>query len=206
MGHDGFAASGTVRQCVRHLRRQIGDGSDARSPHPIVVARCGGYALDETAVAIDADAFEAHVRRGACALEDGRPALATAHLQLATRCYGGDFLADEPHASWAGAERERLRTLMEHALSVLAAGYEDDGDGVAAAACLARLAGLQPLDGDVHRRLIGVLVAQGRRSAALRCYEAFSHRLQSCLRLRPDFAFADVRDPRPGPDRTGQGA
>lgn len=188
-GHGGFVSSGTVRQCVHDLREKL----DARRPGSaqLVITRQSGYALSHAA-AVDADDFAVHVRRGIAAVEQGRREIATVHLRRAVAMYRGDFLSDEPHADWARAERELLREHMEDALAALAELYLAAGDARAGTSCLRRLAELRPLDADVHRRLLTVLLAQGRHSHAARCYAAFCARLLRDFGRPPGFTLSEL--------------
>jgi DNA-binding SARP family transcriptional activator len=188
-GHGGFVSSGTVRQCVHDLREKL----DARRPGSaqLVITRQSGYALSDAA-AVDADDFAVHVRRGIAAIDQGRQEIATVHLRRAVAMYRGDFLSDEPHADWARAERELLREHMEDALAALGELYLAAGDPAAGTACLRRLAEMRPLDADVHRRLLTVLVAQGRHSHAARCYDAFRARLLRDFGRPPSFALTEL--------------
>lgn len=184
-GHGGFVSSGAVRQCVHDLREKLGDAAG------LVLTRQCGYALNHDAI-VDADDFAVHVRRGIAAADRGQAQIATVHLRRAVAMYRGDFLSDEPQAAWAQPERERLREHMEDALGTLAELSLATADEIAATACLRRLAEMRPLDADVHRRLLTVLLAQGRRSHAARCYEGFRARLARDFGVPPEFALADV--------------
>jgi DNA-binding SARP family transcriptional activator len=189
-GHRGFVSSGTVRQCVHDLREKL-DAGRLGVCEQIVITRQSGYALSPIA-AVDADDFAVHVRRGIAALEQGRQQIATVHLRRAVAMYRGDFLADEPHSDWAHAERELLREHMEDALAALAELYLATGDLEAATSCRQRLAGMRPLDADVHRGLLIVLLAQGRHSHAARCYDAFCARLLRDFGRPPGFTLAEL--------------
>ncbi|MDQ3849989.1 MAG: winged helix-turn-helix domain-containing protein [Actinomycetota bacterium] len=196
-GHAGFVSSGTVRQCVHELREKVQAGrGDAASQ--LVVTRQSGYALS-AGVAVDADDFAVHVRRGIGALSRDQREVASVHLRRAVSMYRGDFLSDEPQAEWAHPERERLREHMEDALDGLARLHLVGGDAPAATLCLRRLAEMRPLDEDVHRRLLTVLLFQGRHSHAWRCYQAFCARLSRELSRTPDFALADLKPQRGDP-------
>jgi DNA-binding SARP family transcriptional activator len=189
-GHGGFVSSGTVRQCVHDLREKL-DARRLGASGQLVITRQCGYALSPTA-AVDADDFAVHVRRGIAALEQGRRHIATVHLRRAVSMYRGDFLSDEPHTDWAHAERELLREHMEDALAALAEIYIATGDPEAATSCRHRLAEMRPLDVEVHRRLLTVLLAQGRLSHAARCYEAFCARLLRDFGRPPGFTLAEL--------------
>lgn len=189
-GHGGFVSSGAVRQCIHDLREKLeaGRGVDAAQ---LIVTRQSGYALSHAAV-IDADDFAVHVRRGLVALDAGRQQIATVHLRRAVAMYRGDFLSDEPRAEWARSERERLREHMEDALSALAELYVEAANAGAATSCLRRLADMRPFDTDVHRRMLAVLLSQGRRSHAARCYRALSDRLAREFGSTPGFTLAEL--------------
>jgi len=190
-GHVGFVSSGTVRQCVHDLREKVEAGRRDASAR-LVVTRQSGYALNRTVVVVDADDFAVHVRRGIGAMGRDQHEIATVHLRRAVSMYRGDFLSDEPQADWAHPERERLREHMEDALSALAQLYEAAGDAWTATSCLRRLAEMRPLDVDAHRRLIAMLLSDGRHSHAWRCYQAFYARLWRELSRTPDFTLADL--------------
>lgn len=189
-GHAGFVSSGTVRQCVHDLRERLETGR-SEACDQVVVTRQSGYALGR-GVVIDADDFAVHVRRGVAALDHDQREIAMVHLRHAVSMYRGDFLCDEPQADWARAEREHLREHMEDALGGLAELYLAAGDASTATLCLRRLAEMRPFDADTHRRLLVVLLAQGRRSHARRCYQAFCERLERDFATSPGYALADL--------------
>jgi DNA-binding SARP family transcriptional activator len=189
-GHGGFVSSGAVRQCIHDLREKL-DAVRGPDAAQLVVTRQSGYALSRAAV-VDADDFAVHVRRGLVALDTGRRQIATVHLRRAVAMYRGDFLSDAPHAEWARSERERLREHMEDALAALAELYAHIGDLKEATACLRRLADMRPFDIDVHRRMLAVLLAQGRHSHAARCYTALTDRLAREFGANPGFTLAEL--------------
>ena len=110
----------------------------------------------------------------------------------AARLYGGDFLADEPYAEWAIAERDRLRAVAANGLRALAELRlaRDDVDG--AVIDLERLAELEPYDVDVHRRLIGLALRRGRRTEAVRRYNALRRRMLTTFGEELEFSLSDV--------------
>ncbi len=185
----------SVRYFVHVLRDQLEPGRARRTPSSFVASTRGGYQLDLMHVSVDADDFERHVGLGLAAHRADRLADAAAELTAAMALYGGDFLADEPYAEWAIAERDRLRELAADALRTLADIRLAQDDLAACAASLERLTELEPYDVDVHRRLIDVCLRRGRRSEAMRRYAVLRQRMLSTFGEDLDFALADLRSP-----------
>jgi DNA-binding SARP family transcriptional activator len=157
-----------------------------------VIARTGGYELTPGRVWIDADDFEAHARAGLEALHRGASERADASLTAAAAVYGGDFLADEPYAEWALAERERLRDLAAQVLRGLAGLKLEAGDQESAGEHLQRLAELEPLDLEAQRDLIALMLSRGRHSEALRRYELVRRRYKRTFGTEPGFTLSEL--------------
>jgi DNA-binding SARP family transcriptional activator len=104
--------------------------------------------------------------------------------------YRGDYLADDRYSEWAFLERERLRDLVTIPLRALAELRSDDPD--AAIGYLNRLAEMEPFDNEIQRQLLVQLVKQGRRSRAVRQYNAFQMRLLRAFNDKPTFDLAEI--------------
>ena len=150
-----------MRQAIHTLRDRLEPDRPRGRASGYVVARGGGYELAPGRVAIDADDFEARARTGLEALQRGDSDRADAELAAAARAYGGNFLADEPYAEWALAERERLRDLAAQVLRGLAGLKRTEGDDDAAAEHLQQLVELEPLDIQAQRDLLALCCAVG---------------------------------------------
>jgi DNA-binding SARP family transcriptional activator len=185
----GPAAANSVRHFVHVLRERLEPQRPKGKQSSYVVCVRGGYALASNRVWIDADEFEAEARRAMAALAAGDTRAAELALVRATQLYKGDFLSEEPYAEWALAERERLRATECNVLRALA---EIRGEGPQAAACLERLADMEPFDTDVQRKLIASWLRDGRRSRAARHYETFRWRLMREFGERPGFELAEL--------------
>jgi DNA-binding SARP family transcriptional activator len=185
----GPAAANSVRHFVHVLRERLEPQRPKGKQSSYVVCARGGYALASTRVWIDADEFESEARRGMAALAAGDTRTAELRLVRATQLYKGDFLAEDPYAEWALGERERLRATECNVLRALA---EIRGEGPQAAACLERLADMEPFDTDVQRKLIASWLRDGRRSRAARHYETFRWRLMREFGERPGFELAEL--------------
>ena len=188
----GRAALSSVRHFIHALRDKLEPGRLPRAPSPFVVTVRGGYAINRRSVRIDADTFTEAARGGLDAAERGEDGVAAELLELAMSLYRGDLLEDEPYAEWAMAERDRLRELATNSVRTLARLALARSDRDAAVKQLGRLAEFEPFDSDVHRELLRVLLAAGRRSEARRRYSTFRARLAKEFETEPGFTLADL--------------
>ncbi len=186
-----FTAVGTVRHLVHVLRGRLDpDRRRERAPSCIVSSR-GGYTLDPGRVAIDADEFADEATRALTAFSAGDDAAEQA-LESALARYHGEFLGDELYADWAYAERERLREQAERLLWALSDLALARGDIALATTRGERLAVLEPFDSDIQRQVIALLLRAGRRSRALRQYQAFALRLPRAFGELPEFTLEEL--------------
>jgi DNA-binding SARP family transcriptional activator len=156
-----------------------------------VIGTSGGYLLDASRVDVDADRFEQAATAG-LSLAGSDEATAASHLERALDLYRGEFLADEPYAEWAFAERDRLRELATRSLSVLSGLRLAAGDAESATSLLRRLAEIEPFDMRAQRRLLALMLDQDRYSEAQRLYTALRARMRDVFGEAPDFDLASL--------------
>jgi DNA-binding SARP family transcriptional activator len=186
-----YAVGGSVRYYIHALRRKIEPQRGSRAPSAFIASRAGSYRLNLDQVQVDADDFEERVSAGLAAI-DSDPATAAAEIERGLVMYRGDFLAELPYAEWAMLERHRLHDLACVALRALADLHLQRHSIDEAVRCLERLAKLQPYDEDVHRRLMELDLAQGRRSDAIRRYGVLRSRIRRTFGHDLDFTPADI--------------
>jgi len=171
---DGQARQ-AFRQALSRLRRAIGNGDGV-----LVEDRQDVLALQPDAVWIDTVEFEARAAAGT-----------PPDLERAAELYVGEFLdgfaVDEaPFEEWLTVERERLRELALETLAKILA-QQMRGEAVEPAIRTAlRILAIDPLQEAVHRALMRLHLRQGRRSAALRQYQACVASLQHELGAEPE--------------------
>jgi DNA-binding SARP family transcriptional activator len=171
-------ARGRLRQALFALRRALASASPS-----CLVIDGDTLAVDAAAVEVDALVFEELVREGA-----------PAALERAASLYRGDLLqglpAQGPRESafeeWLGAERERLRELALEALARLVTVLREAGAPERALATALRLLALDPLQEAVHRTVMRLQVQLGRRTGALRQYQACVNLLRRELGVEPE--------------------
>jgi DNA-binding SARP family transcriptional activator len=182
-----YAVGTSVRYYVHALRRKLEPQRGSREPSSFIAGCSGTYRLRLDHVEVDADEFEACVSAGLAAAGSD----AAAEIERGLAIYRGDFLADLPYAEWAMPERDRLHDLACVGLRRLTDIRLQLGLLDGAGASLERLAALQPFDEDVHRRLMELDIAQGRRSDAVRRYAALRSRIRQIFGQEPNFTLAD---------------
>lgn len=183
-----------LRFHVHGLRKAIEPDRVPHSPSRFIVSRRGGYFFDTALVWVDADEFEREARAGLAAVQQGLGEAAWPHLAKASALYRGDFMAENPYAEWALAERERLRALAADVLRAEVILRLDGGESEAAAIPARRLADLEPFDSEAQRLLIEVSMRRGRRTEAARRFESYRGRLQRSFGAEPEF---DLRQLKP---------
>jgi len=193
----GRAAATNVRQAVHTLRDRLEPARAKHGRSSFVAARKGGYELVGESLWVDADDFELSAQAGLAAARAGDAELAEPALTRAAALYGGDFLADEPYAEWAFAERERLREIAGDVLRALGHLKLAAGELEAGAAQLHRLAELEPFDLDAQRDVLALLLRQGRHGDAHRRYEAVRRRFQRTIGEDPALTLAELAAPDP---------
>lgn len=193
-GSEGRTAPGRVRHYVHAVRSRLEPERAKHEASKYVVARNGGYALARERLTVDVDLFESHASRGMEAYEAGDLTVAQPHLDRANALYRGEFLADEPFADWAFAERERLHEVASEVLRALTDAAVGQDHYARASAHLNRLAALQPFDAEVHREAITMCLRRGRRSEALRRYSILRTRLRRQFDQELDFTVRELQE------------
>ncbi len=181
----------SLRYSLHALRKQLDPERDPWSSSPVLSGQ-GGYALDPERVWIDATAFENHVRAGLAAYKRDELDVAADRIERGLALYAGHFLADEPYAEWAVEERDRLRRMAGDGLRALGELRADAADLQGAASCYLQLTELDLFDVDVHRRLLVLLLRQGRRSEAMRRYDALRRRMLTTFGEPLEFTLMDL--------------
>jgi DNA-binding SARP family transcriptional activator len=191
----GRGGATNVRQAVHSLRERLEPTRIKHAPSAFVIARKGGYELDQENVWIDAEEFEASARAGLDALRRGDHEVVRPALERASQLYRGDFLADEPYAEYALAERDRLRDLAGAMLRALAVLERERDSLEVATDHLQRLAELEPLDIDAQRDLLTILVERGRHQEAARRYEVVRRRYRRAFGEDPELDLSALTRP-----------
>ena len=171
-------ARSRLRQALFAIRRTLA------SAHLSCLCADGDtLVLDPAGVEVDALVFEKLVREGS---PDA--------LERAATLYRGDLLqglpAQGPQPSafeeWLAEERERLRELALEALAKLVTVQCAAGSPERALATALRLLALDPLQEAVHRTAMRLQVQLGRRTAALRQYQACVSLLRREMNIEPE--------------------
>jgi predicted ATPase/DNA-binding SARP family transcriptional activator len=183
---DGDAATNNLHQALHAARRAI--GTDALRLTDGVVT------LDAE---VDVDAFEA---AGAHARETREVAAYERALELHT----GELLPEDRFEPWADARRAALVELYGALCIELA---ELCGDGGQAIAVLQRALVVDPLAEPVHRALMRMYAATGRRQQALAQYQLVRQQLDAELAAEPDpetrNLYRELLAPAPSGDAKG---
>ena len=171
-------ARNRLRQALFALRKTLGPVAA-----PCLSVDGDTLVLDPAQVEVDVLLFERLVADGS--LDS---------LERAASLYRGELLqglaAQGPHPSafeeWLGGERERLKELALEALAKLVSVHRAAGAPERALGAALRILALDPIQEVAHRTAMRLQVHLGRRSAALRQYQACVNSLRRELNVEPE--------------------
>jgi DNA-binding SARP family transcriptional activator len=162
-----------LKSAAHYLRRALGEAYDERAKPQFIATVANAYTFNTASRHwIDAVEFRKLAEKGLRLERQGRWREAIPALQAAAALYVGDFLEEEPYSEWAIKQRRRLRELLFDVLQATARLLRSGGDFDGAITCYRRVLELDPCLEDVHRDLMEVLVRCGKRTQALRQFEA----------------------------------
>jgi len=166
-------AAKLLQVAAHYLRRGLGEAENAKTEGSFISTQPNGYAFNPASFhRLDALEFEAMARKGLDFERRGRWREALVALRAAAEMYRGDYLEDEPYSDWCVRRRRQLREKLFDVLLASARLLRSDGDYDATISCYRRMLELDPCLEEVHRDLMDVLCRCGRRTQALRQYEA----------------------------------
>ena len=172
------AAANNFHQALYVARRALeAAGAEASAVLPLrddMLVLCPGGRVE-----VDVDAFEAAVAR---ARESGELSDYRAALDVC----GGELLPEDRYEAWAVGRREAVSEAHLGLLLELSARFAEDGDEPAAVEVLERAVVIDPLHEEVHRALMRLFAAGGRRQQALEQYHQLREALSRDLEAEPD--------------------
>jgi DNA-binding SARP family transcriptional activator len=142
---------------------------------------------------LDAERFE----RAAGAAVPGQDRAA---YREALKAYGGTYLPDDPYSEWVALRREELRGRYLSLLLRLAELSGEAGDHQEEEQCLRSVLREDACQEDAAAALIGLLGSAGRRTEALRVYQALATALDANLGLAPSSVVETLRARLPKPE------
>ena len=171
---------------VHYLRRGLGQAENGKNDTAFILTEPNGYCFNPNSVhRIDALEFEKLADEGLHFERRGRWREALLALQAAAEIYTGDYLQDEPYSDWCLGRRRQLREKLFDTLITLARLLKSAGDNDSAIRYYRRILEHDPCLEDVHRDLMEALNACGKRTQALRQFEACRRALKEEFDVAP---------------------
>jgi predicted ATPase/DNA-binding SARP family transcriptional activator len=176
---DPESGSTNLRSAIHALRRAL----DVSQLYPDVIMvftdRTSVWLRSDPELWVDADEFE-HALERAHAAVDQVPLLLEAD-----QLYTGDYLPEDVYEDWSIERRDALKRAWADLRFRLAEHWEARDDLQAATASLRQLLQADACDERAARALMRLLTRQGRRSEAVRVYQALVRALRDDLDVEP---------------------
>jgi TolB-like protein/cytochrome c-type biogenesis protein CcmH/NrfG len=168
-----------ARDSLKHALTRIRQCLQSADPQAVDADR-QSVRLEPGAVTTDVARFERLLRDGTAEA-----------IEQAAALYRGDLLdgmgvRDPAFEDWLLVERQRLRQLVEAALTTQLARSLAAGERERAAAAARRLLSLDPLREAACRALMQIHAEQAQAAQALKLYETLRERLQRELGVKPE--------------------
>jgi DNA-binding SARP family transcriptional activator len=171
---------------VHYLRRGLGQAENGKNETSFILTEPNGYSFNANSLhCIDALEFEKLAEEGFHYERRGRWREALVALQRAADLYTGDYLQDEPYSDWSLPRRRQLREKLFDTLVTAARLLKSAGDAESAIRYYRRILEFDPCLEDVHRDLMEALYACGKRTQALRQFEACRRALKDEFDVAP---------------------
>ncbi len=184
-GEDPSLTRQRLSQAICSIRRVL---EPDRSSHGKLVHADRDSVRLTTKVDIDLE----HLRQALRDAETAKdPIERNLQLERAMNVYQGPLLEDRTE-EWIHPLRTSLETQVKNAFDGHRQRFETSGDLKRAEALAYRVAALDPYDEDAHTSWFRLLTARGKRTEALREYEAFAQRLITELGIAPDPDTAEI--------------
>lgn len=180
---EAAAADRDFKVALNALLAVIEPGRSARQPFRHVRRVGLAYALDTTAIALDAEELEAQVARGNALLKTDEAAAISAYAAV-DALYAGEYLPERRFEDWAGAERERLQTLALSTLTRLS-GLLLARAPLESLRLARRVLAADPGFEDAYRLEMRAHAALGNRALALRAYRRCAEHLRREYGVEP---------------------
>ncbi|MCH8988047.1 MAG: hypothetical protein IIA92_04490 [Chloroflexi bacterium] len=133
---------------------------------------------------LDVEAFESAFNVSTVALDESQPYSRINEIETAIRLYGSDLM-EGFYDDWVLVQRERFRSYYLTGLLRLMRYSEEQGALEQGISYAKKILEVEPLREDVHRDLMRLYLADGRRALARRQYKVCENLLESELGVPP---------------------
>src|SRR5439155_4245252 len=175
-------AAHRLHNAVSGARRMLERGIGAQS---VIAFEDDSYVIAASAVLTDYDLFASSYRAGRYALASGDREGAAHAFRAALALDAGEYVADDPYASWTQPRRVHVSEQRLNALTYLCEHAAERGELVPVLEYAQRILDIDEFRERAHRHLMRAHYLLGQRGCALRQYRRCEEVLHSELDAAP---------------------
>lgn len=203
---DGESAAKSFKVTLHRLRKILEPGLSRELGSAYLHLKDNLVSLDADLCRIDVEEFLALSKEIRNSGDRESPDAQLARCARAADLYRGDFLPEEPYLPWVEIKRTVLQDHYVEIMLKSADLFLLKNRLAQAADCCKQILRVDPSSDTACQRLMELYHRQGKRTAALKVYEAFKSHVVSDIGVEPDpqttALYRKIQD-RPAADRSG---
>lgn len=177
---DWDSAFKSLNRTMHSIKRALQQGLDKGESSAYIIYEDGNYKLNLEHIQVDADLFEAHIKKGFDLVKNNDIIGAEQKFTLAAKLYTGDWMKGVKNAEdWCLSERQRLKNLYTQTKFHLAERSKEKGKIEEALVHYQDIVTHDPYDERANLKLVEAYIQFGKHDLAIKQKEIYNKKIKS---------------------------